>query len=684
MKSMQIFRKHFILFIPFLLFISGCVSQRESKIEKDDADECNIRDLKITYNDGCNHLSWECNNKNTHSFTITRYLDIENVIGGKKSYVTDTQTFIDCDILAGLTYTYEVVDSGDESKKIKKTIEIKAEQDFDYSITSEVKAGIKLEFELNYNPTTPNPYDMERLKIEAEIIKPDGTRIIQDGFFMREFKINEDASGDEEFIRGENKIKVRYTPDIKGTYIVRFNINEDKRDLYSGYYPIQIDSEDLSGYIRISSKNHLYFEDESKKLFYPIGFNIGWTGKNGIFEFEYYMDRMAENNANLFRMWMIKWSNAIEWTKGNGAGDYDGLMHYAQDNAARIDRIFAYAEEKDIKIMLTLGSYLEFTEGGRWNEGSWNENPYNIKNGGMCNYSQDFFTDEEAKRFYKNRLRYIAARWGYSRSLFAYEFFNETYAPFVWVSEMSAFLKKVDNGRHLVSTTYGDDRIYNLKNIDFTMAHLYGNPPDLILDYPQRVADITREFTAKYKKPFILAEFGLDFTKSDAEYDPQGTGTNMHNGIFTSISNGASGTAMMWWWDDYIEKYNLYKILKPVKIIIDELGDFVNMSGISEDDISIQSDRVNVYGIYNTDTLLLLIQNKEFNWYNIYNEIEIIPVSPLEITLNLANLNCSGVLKYIDSMSGEVIDSQNISINKSLILTTPEIQKDLVIIFRCN
>ena len=43
----------------------------------------------------------------------------------------------------------------------------------------------------------------------------------------------------------------------------------------------------------------------------------------------------------------------------------------------------------------------------------------------FVNFCVDFFTDERAKADYKNRLRYLVARYGYSTSVFAWEFFNE-------------------------------------------------------------------------------------------------------------------------------------------------------------------------------------------------------------------------------------------------------------------
>lgn len=79
----------------------------------------------------------------------------------------------------------------------------------------------------------------------------------------------------------------------------------------------------------------------------------------------------------------------------------------------------------------------------------WEQSYYNKQNGGILNHPQgwalilfvivalklflvvcclnvsDFFIDEQAKLDYKNRLRYLVARYSYSTSVFAWEYFNE-------------------------------------------------------------------------------------------------------------------------------------------------------------------------------------------------------------------------------------------------------------------
>ena len=672
------------ILVLLVLFLCSCGwSGRERVIEKGES-FCDLSDLLASQEGSCIHLRWGCEGGDKRGFRIERIPAVENPYLKKVEFTTENTDYSDCDVMPGITYKYSISLEGKSTDGISVLAEVKPLKDFEVLVMTPLVSFERVEFKLVYSPSVENPYDTDSLEITSEVITPEGRIEKIYGFYMKDYEIQQNESGKEVIILKEPSLRVRYLFRSSGKYIVKFTIKENGGSFSSGYYVYDVKSDKMGfDYVRVSSKNPLYFESGEGRWFFPVGFNIGWARSDGLFEFRHYIDRMSEVDANLFRMWMIKWSNAIEWTEGNGSGDYKGLLRYAQDNSARIDEILGYAEEKGVRLILTFGSYLEFTEGGSWNEGAWSENPYNSRNGGPCNEPLEFFTNDEAKRIYYNRLRYIVARWGYSPSIFAYEFFNETNAPFEWVSEMSSYLKKIDGNRHMVSTTYGDDRIFSLKNIDFTMAHLYGNPPDLIKNYPQRVNEITSQFVAKYNKPFLLAEFGLDWSRSDVEYDREGKGINFHNGIFASISSGGSGAAMLWWWDDYIDALNLYWVLKPVKKIINEIGDFSALKPLPRERISSSSDRLNIYGIASQKSLLLWIQNIDYSWYNEYNKIEYEPVDS-DVHISGLEMNCNATVEYIDTISGEILSSEKRNISDSLTLSIEKLIRDITVVINCE
>jgi hypothetical protein len=253
-----------------------------------------------------------------------------------------------------------------------------------------------------------------------------------------------------------------------------------------------------------------------------------------------------------------------------GTGDYLGLGRYAPGNAWRLDEVMRLARENGVYLMFCLGTYGEFTEGGFFNEGSWASNPYNARNGGPCARPADFWTSPEARKLYKRRLRYVIARWASDPNLFAWEFWNEVPATGptnAWLAEMAAYVKQHDPYRHLVSTTYGNAATWKIPDLDFTMTHMYGQAGNR--------ADFTRQIQREAHaglaagKPYLLAEFGIDWQTGDDRWDRPRSGLNMHNGAWAALMSGAAGTAMLWYWDGYAHPSNLYHVLTPVRKFAD-------------------------------------------------------------------------------------------------------------------
>jgi hypothetical protein len=122
---------------------------------------------------------------------------------------------------------------------------------------------------------------------------------------------------------------------------------------------------------------------------------------------------LGKAGGNFIRIWMCSWNCALEWAKEsrgeNRNGNYYGVGIYSLDNAWKLDTILDLAERKGVSVMLCLGTYGEFNDGGFFNEGQWRANPYNATNGGPCLKPDDFWTNI-ARRLYQQRLRYLAAR----------------------------------------------------------------------------------------------------------------------------------------------------------------------------------------------------------------------------------------------------------------------------------
>lgn len=404
-------------------------------------------------------------------------------------------------------------------------------------------APVKVSFELPYFLSDPN--DPAEVKAGLIIKTPSGKSLELPAFC----RSNKKKALNSEW-------EARFTPLEEGKY--GYSVSAESRSFKEISAPRYFNSERSAGkgFLRKSANNPYYLVFDSGEPFYGIGFCVAWAAGSDKAVFDRYFSQMRSSGCNITRVWMCDWSFPLEWKK---LGSYDAEM------ASKLDELLDLAAERGIYIILCLDTYGSFMdEGGAWGEDKWKNNPYNKANGGPCVKPEDFFTSPEAKRLYKNKLRYIAARWGYSPNILAFELWNEFNAPADWVKEMSGYLKTLDPHGRFVTTSNGypygtnfdESKIWSLDEMDIVTAHIYGDGSDaeLIPVLVQR----SKEAAERYKKPFIVSEFGIDFAKDDKENDPAGKGTALHNSIWASAMLKSCGTAMNWWWDTYIRPKELY------------------------------------------------------------------------------------------------------------------------------
>ena len=418
---------------------------------------------------------------------------------------------------------------------------------------------------LNLTATYDNPFDPAQIDVHADFRSPQGRTVEVNGFLNQDFT-RQQAGGYEHLTAASAPYwDIRFTPDAVGAWQARV-VAHDRTGTVTRTMTFHVLPSSSLGFLRRSRRNPAVFAYDDGTPFFAIGENMAWGNGPGTFSYDTWLPALHQAGGNWIRLWMDTWC-ALEWppnqdVTGN-AVPQAGLGVYNLGNAWRIDKILQTAAQNKINVMLCLGTYSEFTTGGFFNEGQWKNNPYNAANGGPCATPADFWTDPTARRDYRMRLRYIAARYGCYANLHAWELWNETNAPAPWVAEMTQALKGtgafagqgLDPYRHLITTTYGNDAVWRVPGIDFTQTHSYGTGD--IPDHAPLVRDDARQ-NAVYDKPHLMAEFGIDWQKSDAAYDPHGLAVNWHNGLWAGALSGDAGGAMLWWWDNYVAPQHLY------------------------------------------------------------------------------------------------------------------------------
>ncbi len=407
----------------------------------------------------------------------------------------------------------------------------------------------KFEVAVQLDADFSNPYDPTDIRLDSRFTGPYGASVTVPGFYYADFV--QDLSGSRERLEatGDRSWRVRFTPDETGdwTYVLLAAAGADSV-VESAPQTFTVTASGAHGFVRIDPRNPRYLAFNDGTPYFAIGEDMAWYSDDGMVDYQHWLDALAASGGNFIRVWMPAWGFGIEGAD-TGLGNYDAR----QDRAYQLDTLLEMVNERGVYIMLTLINHGQFSTSV---DPEWDANPYNAANGGPLAEPGDFATNDEAQRLWQQRLRYIAARWGYSTNIMAWEWWNEInwtvlvnptlLAP--WIARSDAYLKTVDPYHHLTThsgSPVGDETVWS--QMDVVQQHLY--------NMTNAQTDISRATTTWLEEhpgqPFLVGEFG-----SPSEYDINGV--LLHLGLWDPPMNGASGTGMTWWWDSYIPSRDLY------------------------------------------------------------------------------------------------------------------------------
>ncbi|MCE5238243.1 DUF5060 domain-containing protein [bacterium] len=408
----------------------------------------------------------------------------------------------------------------------------------------------KLELAVDLGATYDNPFDPDDVALDADFTAPSGKRITVPGFFMVQMR-REIRNGNEVMAPEGNGVwRVRFAPNEVGKWTWTLRLKDRTGTVSGGQGTCRCVAGKSQGFLRVSKADPHYLAFDDGSGFFAIGHNLpGYHASRQLAETA--MHKFAAAGENYNRWWLYSYNLGIEWT--------DKLGWYKQDAAARMDLALDWGKQLGLYYMMCLDTHQDFREGG------WDRNPFNVKNGGPCEKAGEFFTNEQARTYYKKRLRYQVARWGYSPSVLCWEFGNEIEGwadstdaiKLPWTREMSDTLNGMDPYRHLITTSFwshtGPPEYWALPNIDIVQTHLYTNNDG-------NVAEPVRQMSLKqwqeFAKPHIFGEFGIRSHASTVDKDPKGWG--LHNALWAGLTSFCAGGPMPWWHENYIDPLDLY------------------------------------------------------------------------------------------------------------------------------
>jgi len=404
--------------------------------------------------------------------------------------------------------------------------------------------GLYETLDVKFRSSTPydNPFDPDDIRADLVALAPDGATVVMPAFF---------ESGSP----GDATWRARFTPRGLGRFTYRLQITRDGQPLRSDQQRLEVGPSTRDGFLHLAPDNFYNLVFDSGRRFRGVGENYGWETDK--YKFADMMPRLKGYQVNFIRTW-------------EGPGRYalqhgQALSHFAQAVAAKLDQTMALARDNGIYVMSALEPAIYFltTPHGGDQAIQWSQNPFSAAQGGPCQNTADFFTNAEAKRHYRNKLRYSIARWGADPHLAVWELWNEfdhlveqlsvpTSAIAAWHQEMGAYLHETDPYGRIVTTSlshndYAD--LWSLPEMQFTQRHLYGSMDGIL--------DTHRTYETKYQKPFVAGEFSFDW-RWPLMHTPAEYGREVHMAMWRGIFGPTPILPMTWWWDFHADNNHYF------------------------------------------------------------------------------------------------------------------------------
>ena len=470
-----------------------------------------------------------------------------------------------------------------------------------YSLVSDTVDNMSMaEIIVDLNAQYSNPYDEVDILLKAIFTAPSGDAYAVDGFYMKPY---EQVSPNVIASTGPPQWRIRFTPREEGLYVFNLTLTDENGTVTTANDTLVSIPSQNRGFLSFNDR-YLQFDDGSD--FIGVGENIGWVSDYQYSDFDVWTDSLAANNANYIRVWFTVYTFQIEWDNAGVVGTYTGRL----DRAWWLDWFLEMVQEKGIYVQLCFNEQQAFVATGYPN---WDHNPYNSALGGPCDNTWGFFSDSEAKYFFKRKLRYIVSRWSAYTSLATWELFNEVNSVdgylghessvVSWHNEMALYLKQIDPYKHPIGTSLTnylvEPNLWALPSLDFTQNHRYVNNEHL--DY--KLYNDSEYLLSTFSKPSANAEIGPSTSPTTtATLDPNGI--HVHNAAWASLFSGTFAASMPWFWSPYIHNYNLYYQFKGAASfapLIQNPDSFLPV--IPETTTAIKSDLVVTPGLQQTFVL---------------------------------------------------------------------------------
>jgi len=208
-----------------------------------------------------------------------------------------------------------------------------------------------------------------------------------------------------------------------------------------------------------------------------------------------------------------------------------------------------------------------------WNNGNpdygystWEANAFNIVNGGPAADPGELFqSGSVTQKMWFAWLKTLVERWQARENIAAWEIFSEVNiatgttesSGVAFIEQAAAIIRNADSHRRPITASLADvsewPSFYRSAAIDFINIHPY--PYDVKIDLGRKVVTDAQKMLAKYDKPVMIGESGLNQFLPDDGKRGSGVLLNAHLGfkhaIWSEMVSGTMNGRSLYWEDSF-------------------------------------------------------------------------------------------------------------------------------------
>lgn len=542
----------------------------------------------------------------------------------------------------------------------------------------------RVTFEMDLRAVYDNPFDPEQVAVDAEAIAPSGRRSTVPGFLYQEYRRTKERAAERLTEIGVPRWQVRFSGMEAGKHTITIRARDKTGSATATPITIMVVKAEVPGMVRRTKESIRYFATDRGETFFPIGLNLAWGwGEGRTYDYDLWLGELAKNKVNFIRLWLAPHDNPHAKTFALYAPNIE-FGRFDLANAWRLDHVMETSERLGIRAMLCVNTHSSLITVQKY-RGLFEDLTIHHTHGGPLKNPKEFWTNEAANKEFRDRLRYIVARYGYSPSVFAWELWNEVdlvdgydfETVSRWHAEHNSYLRSIDPWQHLVTTSNAKYKnpLPAAESLDLYQDHTYQWKDDGVYGDQRGV---------KRAMPYIYGEFGIPYssvggaTIQAQTLDP--AALHLHNALFASVGQAQSGTPMAWFWYNYLEPNKHYQIYKSFAGWVEGF-DFIKQDAepFSDTEIGVDSDGLIALGVRGQTQALVWIWNRRHAYEQVGKE----PINPVKnATLRLSKLSKGAWrVEFYDTSAARTIKSEiaKTDDNGALQFSLPVIESDIAL-----